>query len=235
MGLYSSLKRATYLFSPLGNFFAKLKLKGKVRFNGRGIRVLNSEFEGMNMLSKGVIVCDSFVGLSSYINDNSVLYRVRVGRYCSIADNVKIGFGNHPTHFVSTHPAFYYDTTNVLGYTFTDDVIGNETAGVFKSVDTDGRCLAEIGSDVWIGSHSLIMDGVRIGTGAVIAAGSVVAKDVPPYAIVGGSPAKIIKYRHTFFTIERLLTSRWWEQPVEWIKDNSKTFCNLDEFIRKDI
>ena len=79
-----------------------------------------------------------------------------------------------------------------------------------------------IGNDVWIGRNAIIMDGVEIGSGAVVASGAIVTKDVPPYAIVGGVPAKVIRYRFDEQTIERLIESRWWDYPDEFIENELK-------------
>ena len=81
-----------------------------------------------------------------------------------------------------------------------------------------------IGNDVWIGSHALILGGVKIGDGAVIGAGAVVTKDVPPYAVVGGVPARIIKYRFSQEIIDKLLEIKWWNLPENILKENIKLF-----------
>ena len=108
-----------------------------------------------------------------------------IGKLCSIGDNVRIGLGIHPTHLRSTHPAFYSPQGN---WDIKPTI--QEKITEYKKV--------YIGDDVWIGTNAMILDGVTIGSHAVIAAGAVVTKDVPEYAIVGGVPAKIIKYRKVY-------------------------------------
>lgn len=93
----------------------------------------------------------------------------------------------------------------------------------------------EIGNDVWIGEAVFINDGVKIGTGAVIGAHSVVNKDVPPYAIVAGAPAKILRYRFDHDVIEKLLESKWWEWSENRISESAEAFCSVERFLQKEI
>jgi virginiamycin A acetyltransferase len=124
-----------------------------------------------------------------------------IGRYCSTASPMRVMNRNHPLEFKSTHGIFF---NPVLGIAETDPV---------------PHVPLEIGHDVWIGHNAIILPSVRsIGTGAVVGAGSVVNKEIPPYAVVFGSPARIIKYRFPKETIEELLASRWWEKSPEEIK-----------------
>ena len=88
-----------------------------------------------------------------------------------------------------------------------------------------------VGNDVWIGADSLLMDGVTIGDGAVVAARSVVTQDVPPYAIVGGTPAKLIRYRFDEETIESLGNLKWWDQELPWIQERVSLFRDVEELI----
>lgn len=88
-----------------------------------------------------------------------------------------------------------------------------------------------IGNDCWIGARVSIISGVTIHDGAVVLAGAVVTKDVPPYAIVGGVPARVLKYRYDEDTIQVLLNSQWWNRDIEWLRDNWELFNNIDEFI----
>ncbi|MDH5184911.1 MAG: CatB-related O-acetyltransferase [Gammaproteobacteria bacterium] len=127
---------------------------------------------------------------------------LKIGKFCSIASNVTILLGgNHRIDWVSTYP-FSNVFSDARGFT------GHPT--------TKGDVV--IGHDVWIGTESMILSGVTIGSGAVIAACSVVTKDIPPYAIVAGNPAKIIRQRFDQETIESLLEIAWWDWPIENIK-----------------
>ncbi len=125
-----------------------------------------------------------------------------IGSFCSIANEVKIGVSEHPCHFLSTSPYFY----KKLGF---KEMISN----------MDFVSDVKIGNDVWIGHSAFIKGGVNIGDGAIIGAYAVVTKDVPPYAIVGGVPAKIIRYRFSANVIEELLKLRWWDLPDDIIKE----------------
>lgn len=133
----------------------------------------------------------------TYIQRATTIVNTVIGSFCSIGANVKIGLPDHPLHFVSTHPAFY-----------------DPSQPTMKSFTTDIRYQAHkktiLKHDVWIGDGAFIRSGVTIGTGAVVAAGAVVVKDVEPYSIVGGNPARHIKYRFSDEIVVGLLKSRWW-------------------------
>lgn len=123
-----------------------------------------------------------------------------IGRFCSIAPGVVMGDSNHPTEWLSTH-SFQWGEGSW---------IPSKALSRFNTpVDRKGRRTL-IGSDVWIGANAIILPGVTIGDGAIIAAGSVVSRDVPPYAIVGGVPARVIRFRFDEKTVERLMAIRWW-------------------------
>lgn len=194
--------------------------------------VRNSVLKGYNTIFVNTSCLDCEIGEYSYVQKNSFLLRTRVGKFCSIADHVRTGFGNHPISLISTWPGFYYDTTPELKYTFHT---GEEVIEIFKKAHGGGKFLVEIGNDVWIGAHVLIMDGVTIGDGAVIAAGAVVTRDVEPYAIYGGVPAKLIKYRFPGEIIDALLRIKWWDKDKDWIMNNYKRFRNTDEFIKTNL
>ena len=100
---------------------------------------------------------------------------------------------------------------------------------VFKYLNSEKKISIEIGNDVWIGSRATILEGVNIGDGVVVAAGAVVTKDVPPYAIVGGVPARIIRYRFDEETIQNLLKMKWWEKDQEWIQNHADDFDDVKQ------
>jgi len=124
-----------------------------------------------------------------------------IGKFCSISENVCIGAGNHPLDFLSTSPFFYLQ---MLGWRQ-----NNEYTPLIP---------CRIGNDVWIGRNAFIKGGVTVGDGAVVAAGAVVIKDVPPYAVVGGVPAKVLKYRFNEETIRELLELKWWDLSDDIIR-----------------
>lgn len=135
----------------------------------------------------------------------------RIGRYCSFGENVQIGRQDHPTDWLSTSPAFYLgDKLFDLQYGFAGaaDYHGY-TFSPQRGPATQAK-ITKIGNDVWIGQGAHVRAGVEIGEGSIVAAGAVVARDVPPYAIVAGNPATIKKYRFQPSLVEALLDARWW-------------------------
>lgn len=178
------------------------------------------EFEGAN----GISAHSKFegkMGYGSYISENCFIYG-NVGRFCSIAPNVKCSTGTHPigNPFVSCHPMFF-STRCQNGYTFADKDYFEEKA---KPVT--------IGCDCWIGTNAFLCGGVKIGDGAVVYAGAVVTKDVPPYAVVAGIPARVIKYRYDDETIRFLLEDRWFDKPINWIDKHRDLFVDIDAYIK---
>lgn len=135
----------------------------------------------------------------------------RIGRYCSFGEQVQIGRHSHPMHWVSTSPFFYQSFDSVLDMNLPVDIeLLPSRDFKRKTVPTVAK-ITNIGNDVWIGHGAFILPGVTIGDGAVVAAQSVVTKDVPPYGIVAGSPAKLIRYRFDQKIIEMLLDVQWWD------------------------
>lgn len=165
----------------------------------------------------------SHIGKYTCINDVFFYGTTKVGRYTTIADTVRIGACNHPIHFLSTNPVAYY--SNCLMEEDTDYLeikeknrINPVTGQFIEDQKIDGKYFTIIGNDVWICTNAVVLSGVTIGDGAVVAAGAVVTKDVPPYAIVGGVPAKVLKYRFDEKTIEKLLELKWWNYDLKDIK-----------------
>ena len=190
----------------------------KVNFNN------HTQFEGTNVVLHGSYVSDSYIGYGTYISYGTSLPNCQIGRYCSIGSNIKVVTGNHPSSvFVSTNPMFF-STRKQNGKTLCEKNKFEETLNI------NGRNLI-IGNDVWIGDGVTFKGGVKIGDGAIIAMRACVTKDVPPYAIVGGVPAKIIRYRFTEEQIKRLLEIKWWNKSEEWIKQHSILFEDINDFI----
>lgn len=146
------------------------------------------------------------IGCYTYIVGPSRLGSVpSIGRYCSIAPGVTIGPYDHPTDWLSTSP-FQYSKSK---FEFSDWHRGFKFQRR-KRIFDDQSNKVTIGNDVWIGSGVVVLNGVTIGDGAIVAAGSVVTKSVPPYAIVGGVPAKVIRMRFAEPIIEKMMAIRWW-------------------------
>lgn len=156
-------------------------------------------------------VTNSTIGDFSYVGRNSRIIYADVGKFCSISGDVKVGMGTHTLDKLSTSPIFT-ERNNSTGHQWADKQTDNPFKRVF------------VGNDVWIGTGVMVMGGVTIGDGAVIGAGAVVTKPVPPYAVVGGVPAKIIRYRFSEEQIETLLKLRWWDEPEEILKNNIKLY-----------
>lgn len=179
--------------------------------------------EGYNSIEKDCIIEEVKMGIGTYIGFGSQIYQSEIGRFCSIGRNLKIIQGQHPTHdFISTYPAFYREA-GILGMKFVDKQLFEEN----RFVDKEKRIAVKIGNDVWIGDNVSIMEGVTIGDGAVIATGAVVVEDVSPFCIVGGVPAKKIRYRFNPYEIESLLKLKWWNRDLKWIKQNAVAFCSI--------
>lgn len=191
-----------------------------------GCLIREVTMEGRNHIGKDCIVHHTSLGYGSGISRDSIIDTVSIGRYSTLGPDIKVITGQHPTRsIVSTHPAFY-SNRGQMGFTYVDKSIFEEIRFA------DGSHKVVIGNDVWIGSYVRIMEGVTISDGAIVAAGSLVTKDVPPYAIVGGVPAKVIRYRFGEDEIEKLLEIKWWEKDEDWIKEHAEEFADIKRFCR---
>lgn len=205
------------------------KRKYKLSKLGNKVTIRNVCFYGKNAVFSNTSLSNCHIGICTYVSRNCKLSNVKIGNFCSIADNVNTCNGQHPTTgFVTTFPSFYYNTSSQIGYSFHYESPLFDTS---RRPDGEDQFEIVIGSDVWIGSHALLMPGIRIGDGAIIAAGSVVTKDVFPFSIVGGVPAKVIKKRFTDAQIEKLLKIKWWNKPLNDIIQNYRLFSDIDSFI----
>lgn len=186
------------------------------RSHDRTIVYLRSVVDSPNIDVGEYTIYNDWVNDPRDFQKNNVLYhypvngdRLTIGKYCSIACGAKFMFtsGNHSFRSMSnyTFPVFFEEW-------------GLDGRDIRNAWDNKGNIT--VGNDVWIGYEAVIMQGVTIGDGAVIGTRAVVTHDVPPYAIVGGTPARIIRYRCDEQTIERLLAERWWDWPEEKIKEH---------------
>lgn len=194
------------LFNPAVSFFVKIDNRSRI---SRKAKVYGR-----------VQVSNSTMGDYSYIGRNSRLIHADVGKFCSIAGETKIGMGTHTLDKLSTSPIFT-EAKNGTKHSW----VKNSTVNPFKRV--------LVGNDVWIGVRTMVMGGVKIGDGAVIGAGSIVTKDVPPYAVVAGVPAKVIRYRFSQEQIDNLLSYPWWELPDEALKERIDLFQDSENIEEK--
>lgn len=201
-----------------------------VKYRGRNIKFQfpvfiapGSILEGGNRIGANCSISGS-VGRGTYICRDCRL-EADIGRYCSIAFDVQTVCGRHPLEkFVSTHPAFF-STKKQCGFSFVEKNFFEE----YRYADHERRVHVRIGNDVWIGAGARIIGGVTVHHGAVILAGAVVTKDVPAYTVVGGVPAKVMRYRFDASTIETLLRFCWWDKSHEWLQKHAEEMRDIEK------
>lgn len=181
-------------------------------------------FEGNNNV--GGRIHRSHIGYGTYIvGENGYIHDAKIGRFCSIASNCHIGLGDHTLNMVSTSPLFYSAHSLLPENFLTESLpLPEQTIG-----DTNYKVI--IGNDVWMGYNVCVKEGVTIGDGAIIGAKSLVTRDIPPYAIAVGTPAKVIKYRFPPEQIRKLLEMKWWDRDIHWLQDNASLFGDPQTFI----
>ena len=195
----------------------KRRFHGIVRFNSSVRIVEGSSFEGSDSIGDGSSFAGR-MGYGSYMCEDCHIVG-EIGRFTSIAAEVRSAQGIHPTGapFATTSPMFYS--------------LRKQTMTTFSTEQRfeELRPPVKIGNDCWIGVRVFLSGGVTVGDGAVILSGAVVTKDVPPYAIVGGVPARILRYRYDEETIDFLLRTKWWDKPLDWLRDNSHLLCDIEQ------
>lgn len=177
------------------------KLSGRIRI-GASSKINSAELHGNITIGKHCAVNGPSTFLFSQVNS------IEIGSFCSIAHGVTIIEYDH----IIDRPSTYFMSQNIFNQGMENDIV---SSGSIK-----------IGHDVWIGANSVILSGVKIGDGAIIAAGSIVTKNVPSYAIVAGNPAKIIKYRFSQKIQDEINLCPWWEWGEEKIRSNSNYFLS---------
>ena len=183
------------------------------------------EFEGMN----GIGSHSDFygrIGRCSYIGSNCHI-SADIGRFSSLGNGLSQIVETHAYKepFVSTSPMFT-SMKKQTGCTFAK----KQMLGEYKFYDMEREIAFQIGNDCWVGNDVCFIGGVHVRDGAVVLSRAVVTKDVPPYAIVGGIPARVVGYRYDEETVKFLLSVKWWDKPVEWLREHSDLFCDMERF-----
>ena len=181
--------------------------------------------EGHNKIGQ-VNISSTKVGFGSYLL-SGMASNGEIGRFTSIGSNFQIIDATHPIEYVSTFPGFYKtENKDIFCVESNIEINEHKKVGGVKSFI--------IGNDVWIGNNVTVLGGVTISDGAIVGANALVTKDVPPYAIVGGVPAKIIRYRFDQNTINQLISIKWWNWDLEKIKHESQFFNEIETFISQN-
>lgn len=202
--------------------YQKYKWHNILLFSKSSIISNDSIFEGANKIGYKTEF-KGYMGYGSYIGEESRFYG-KIGRFTSIGGRFCTVVGRHPymLPFATTCPMFF-STRKQNGFTFANKNLYEELLFQEKPYSI------VIGSDCWIGYDVKVVGGVKIGNGAIVLTGAVVTKDIPPYAIVGGIPAKIIKYRFDEETIDFLLRTKWWNNEIDWFKMNWSYLTNMNK------
>lgn len=205
----------------LKRVLTRLKYVGrKVRIDSGTELAMSNRYGGHNRIGRNSSFFGA-LGRASYIGADCRI-SADIGKFCCIASNVVTAVGKHPSReFVSIHPAFYSPDLSRCGLSFCKEPCFKESGSRIK-----------IGNDVWIGTGAILLDGVQIGDGAIVAAGAVVCRDVEPYSVVAGVPAKELRKRFSDEEISRLLNLQWWDKPDEWLQENGELFSSGEKLLR---
>jgi acetyltransferase-like isoleucine patch superfamily enzyme len=180
--------------------------------------IKNSKIHHTSAVESGSQIVGSTIDRHSFCGYDCTILNCSIGAFCSIADNVYIGGSHHPMHFVSTSPVFLSHRDSVKTK--------------FSHHHYQKLASTTIGNDVWIGYGARIRAGVKIGDGAVVGMASVVTKDVAPYAVVAGNPAREIRKRFSAEVCEGLQKSEWWNLKDEELRKMANFFTEPEIFLR---
>ena len=185
----------------------------------RGSSIINSRIHRTSKVESGSHIVNTNFERHSYCGYDCEIINADIGSFCSIANNVIIGGAVHPMNWVSMSPVFFEGRDSVKAK--------------YSKHKLNESKRTRIGHDVWIGSNSIIKQGVTIGVGAVVGMGSIVTKDVEAYTIVVGCPAKLLRKRFNDQISTKLLEIKWWEFSDEQLYAYAKYFTNPSEFITR--
>lgn len=206
--------------------YHKYKNRHLVKFWYSSYFSYRCKFEGMNMIGRRAHFFGT-LGYGTEVGDGCFL-SAEIGRFSSIGSRCKYTNATHPIKapFVTTNSLFYSlsGVKSPTGKGFATE----QTFDEFRFYDKEREIVNKIGSDVWIGLDVNLIGGVEIGDGAVVLSRAVVTKNVPPYAIVGGIPARILGYRYDKETIEFLLRTKWWNNTEDWFKENWRLMNDIE-------
>lgn len=207
-------------------------LYNKYRFRNKGIVLSYSASVSKRSQIEGKCVINNHATFHGTLGIGSIIARyvnleADVGRFTSIGARSTAITTRHPYKepFVTSSPCFY-SLKKQLGYTFAK----KQTFKEYKYFDEKREIAVKIGNDCWLGVDVCMIGGVEIGDGAIVLSKAYVTKDVPPYAIVGGIPAKVIGYRYDEETIKFLQEVQWWNQDIEWLKEHWELFSDMEAF-----
>lgn len=186
------------------------------------VQLIDTVLGAYTQIQAHSVLRDVTIGDFSYCSGYNEINHAVIGKFCSIASFVCINPGNHPAYTRVAQHHFTY-RSELFGF-------GPDDAAFFAWRKTRP---VTIGNDVWIGHGASVMPGVTVGNGSVIGTGAVVTKDVAPYSVVAGVPAKKIKMRFYDLMIKKIERSKWWDWDYETIRERLPDFRNLDDFVRK--
>lgn len=198
------------------------------------VSICENECNRNAIIYKGCSVGKYTYGYQGLLNDFPIVKTI--GNFCSINYTAR-AVANHPTNYITTSNFFYtfagidWEDIDTVNESFRD-ILSEDTAPYMNFSPAENNAI-EIGNDVWIGANVIILPGVHIGDGAIIAAGAVVSKNVEPYQVVGGVPARHISYRFSHDVIESLLKLKWWDWDYNKLISNSKLFFEPEKFVRE--
>ncbi|BAP80151.1 group 1 glycosyl transferase [Pseudomonas sp. MT-1] len=181
--------------------------------------IIDSEVHRTSKVEAGSSFVSSVMDRHSFCGYNCDIYCADIGRFTSIASGVVVGGARHPMEWVGMSPVFYKGRDSIKKK--------------FSTYDLPTVTRVVVGHDVWIGRNAIVLSGVKVGDGAVVGAGAVVTKDVPPYAIVVGNPAKIVRYRFDEYLIRSFIEISWWDMEDDAIEKYSYLCKSPIDFINK--